>query len=670
MIKSLKTKTVLMMMILIIIPLIVLSVVSLVKFQSSTRDATEAKLEDLLNLTGEAIEDEIHQAGLVAKLISKDNEIIQYLSGDTSLRKDVYTFLKDIQGENSSLVEMLIVTDKTGMSLTAHSAEVLEIDVSDRDYVQQALAGQMGISEAIISRATEAAIIAIAYPVYDQDELVGTVISTVHFNNLADHVKRIKVFDGGYAYLFKKDGIVISHPNPDHEFTLQLKDISDETNQMVEDVVKGKSGEQYYSFEGVDKYVKYIPVGEWGLAITANYDDYMSTTLSTRNLAILVTIISAALAIVIAYLYADLGLIRPIRKLQKGMRLAGEGDLTVQVAIESVDEIGEMSRTFNEMIQEQAHIVENVKESALQINQSSEEVSHSTGEVSHTSEDISKRIMSVASNSQKQNDSMVNTSEVLLQLSSLIQLAKQRAMKAETSVHTSLEVANTGRDNVQETIRVIQDIDQSTKNTRTVLKELEVLSVKVSGVINTINGIAEQTNLLALNASIEAARAGEHGRGFAVVAQEVGALAEQTGEEAQGITQVVKDMVENINTAVQTMESSREAVENGVKQSHATDQAFLEIYENVNYMAEDITEIVSVTDEEVASSEQILSLIDDIATLSESNASNSQEVAASAEQQTALSQTIAATSQELTAMAHHLAELVERFNVGGTDESN
>lgn len=668
MIKSLKAKLMIMMISIIVIPMLVLSISSILNFQDATINSVEEKLDDLLVLTKEAIDDEISQAGLIAKLMSKDMNIRDFLAGERTLRSEVHTFLKEEQAENSELIEMLIVTDETGMSLTADSAETLEIDVSERAYVQEALSGNLGISDVIISKATGLPVIAIAYPVYKDQNLVGTVISTVHFSNVTSHVERIQVFEGGYAYLFNQEGICIWHPNADYIMTLDLHTVSEETIQMVKDINVGKDGVQYYKFEGIDKYVKYLPVQGWGLAITANYDDYMSTSIRVKNLAIIITALASIIAIVIAYLYSEMGLLQPIKKLQKGMLHAGEGDLTVTVESKSSDEIGDMTRSFNQMIAEQADLVGKVQVNAHEINMSSEDIAHSTGEVSHTSEAISKSILTISENSQQQNVSMIDTSEVLLQLSSLIQLAKQRALTADSSVETSLQVANIGRDNVKHIIDVIENISVSSTEAREELKILEELSVQVTGIIDTINGIAEQTNLLALNASIEAARAGEHGKGFAVVAQEVGNLAEQTGEEASGITEVVKNMVNNINKAADKMNSGKAFIEAGVKQSRETDEAFIKIYDAVVTIADDIKEIVSVTNEEVASSDRILTLIDHVASLSEVNAANSQDVAASAEEQTAISETIAAASEELTAMANDMSALVEKFIVGGQDE--
>ncbi len=89
----------------------------------------------------------------------------------------------------------------------------------------------------------------------------------------------------------------------------------------------------------------------------------------------------------------------------------------------------------------------------------------------------------------------------------------------------------------------------------TIMDEVERSTKAITGMIGEIEFIADQTRLLALNAAIEAARAGEHGRGFAVVADEVTKLANRSGQAANSINTMVKDVQKSTTQAMQTVES-------------------------------------------------------------------------------------------------------------------
>ncbi|MBZ9634536.1 methyl-accepting chemotaxis protein [Clostridium sp. FP1] len=344
---------------------------------------------------------------------------------------------------------------------------------------------------------------------------------------------------------------------------------------------------------------------------------------------IAIALISLFIAMLLSYFFTTKKIIEPIKILQKLMVKAGEGDLTVRAEITTKDEIQTLGECFNLMIKDQSDIISRVRSGAKELAAASEEISASTEEITSSTEQIAENIQNVAFNAENQNNSIIETSEVLVQLSSLVQIAENKALIAKNNSRDTVSAAKQGRTKVKETVEAIENINKTSMDTEVILKVLNELSKQVSGIINTINNISSQTNLLALNAAIEAARAGEHGKGFTVVADEVRKLSEQTNTRANEISSLINEMVVQIDRAVDSMHFGKEVVEHGAFVAKETDETFVSIINAIEQISKDINKIADIKKDEVASSEQIVKLIDSVATITEITATSSEEVVCS-----------------------------------------
>lgn len=524
--------------------------------------------------------------------------------------------------------------------------------------------GKEVVSEVLTSRFTGNPAIFIAYPLKENGKLIGTLVGSIKFDSISSYASQIKVGKSGYAYMIDKTGLIVYHPDSSKILKENANDnAGEDLKVLVQEMKEGKSSEGFYTYGNIYKYVVFQPVGNWVIAVTAQYDEYMSAALSIRNYTIIISLISIIIAMICAYTYSTIGIINPIKKLERLMRSAGEGDLTVKIDIQSKDEIEELGKSFNEMIKHQDRIVRNVTNAAEQLNAASEEMAASSEEISAATEEISATVNQVAQDAEKQNESIVDVSKVLVQLSSLVQLAQSRAKATSSNAANTMSAADLGREKVEETVKAMDIISKGSEETSQALESLSGLSSKVDGIINIINSIAEQTNLLALNAAIEAARAGEHGKGFSVVADEVRKLSEESNDRAREIAVLVSEMVKQTQNAVIAMERSKSEVNNGVKIVSETDKAFVDIINAIENIVKHVTEILDITGDEVASSDKVIGLINDIATVTESNASNSENVSSAAEEQASAINNLTATAQETSAMAEELTKLVERFKI-------
>ena len=663
--KSLKTKLSLIFFVLITVPLIALGIFSYIKASNTVRTMSQQELNEITNLTAETIDFSIKSVKSSVEFLSINNDMIDTLEKASDENKlKTFNLLSQMQKKNSDGVESLILVDKSGKAIVTSEKQNESMDMNDRDYVKNSLKGTSAQSDVIKSKFTGNTVIAVAYPIVKDNNVIGTIVGTIKFEEIYQHAAKIKIGQNGYAYMLNKDGVFIYHPKSEKILNESFFNIDNaDIKKIAEEMKAGKTGSGEYTYEGVKKYVIFTSVDGWILATTANYDELMSSSLKIRNYTIILTLAAILIAMTAAYLITTNNIIKPIKDLEALMSKAGDGDLTVNSHIKTKDEIQVLGESFNKMIESQLNIIKKVRTSSQELSATSEEMAASSEEITATVENVTNSIQGVAFDTEKQKNAIIETSQVLVQLSSLIQIAQNKAFTAKDNARNTMEAAHIGRKKVEGTVEAINIISQTSEETANTLRNLEGLSQRVKGIITTINGISNQTNLLALNAAIEAASAGEHGKGFSVVAEEVRKLSEQTALGANEISELIGEMVKQIELAVKSMNAGKSSVDNGVVIVNDTDKAFLSIIDLIEQIVKDVDQVVDVTKEEVANSDQIIRLIDTIATLSEYNFKNSQDVASAAEEQTASVENLAAAAQETSTLAYELNSVVEKFKV-------
>ncbi|WP_110955123.1 methyl-accepting chemotaxis protein [Anaerosinus massiliensis] len=377
-------------------------------------------------------------------------------------------------------------------------------------------------------------------------------------------------------------------------------------------------------------------------------------------------IIFLAVELIVAVSFVFLlehSILNSIHALQKTMRQAGEGDLTVHSQMQVHDEFGQLADSFNGMIDSQDKIVRQVAEASQQLGAASEEMSASSQEVTASFEEISTSMQSLAIETEKGNTAVLEASQALVQLSSLIQMAKVKASTTESDSAETQKAAQQGLHNVQDTMEMMHKIKNQTQITSDMIADLNSYSQQIRQIIDTITSISNQTNLLALNAAIEAARAGEHGRGFSVVAEEVRKLAEQSNQGTQEITHLIENVSLKTTQVVEAMAENSMQVEDGVQAVTKTGTALDTILAAVKHTANEINAINGIAAEEVANSDQIVKLIDQLASIIEAVERHAEQISASTQQQSAAMQNVTSCAEETAAMSATLQNGISHFKV-------
>ncbi|NGZ63753.1 methyl-accepting chemotaxis protein, partial [Vibrio aestuarianus subsp. cardii] len=202
---------------------------------------------------------------------------------------------------------------------------------------------------------------------------------------------------------------------------------------------------------------------------------------------------------------------------------------------------------------------------------------------------------------------------------------------AVEGVHQAAKNAQSGRTVVESTVKNVDQLSRTLEKSQHSISSLNKHVEQIGGAVTIIQAIAEQTNLLALNAAIEAARAGEQGRGFAVVADEVRALASRTHQSTEEITNVVSAIQTQMSTVVTDIAQCNTQGHETLDASSKLDQSLRQIITDMemiqsnseriasaieeqgivmNQVSESITELNSISDNNMHSAKQCLAEVD------------------------------------------------------------
>jgi len=174
-----------------------------------------------------------------------------------------------------------------------------------------------------------------------------------------------------------------------------------------------------------------------------------------------------------------------------------------------------------------------------------EGLSGGAGQVTVASSQVSSASQSLAEGASEQAAGIEETSSSIEEMASM---TKQNADNANQANHL-----------MTETGQVVEEANQAMRELTRSMTEITQASEETAKIIKTIDEIAFQTNLLALNAAVEAARAGEAGAGFAVVADEVRNLALRASDAAKNTAGLIEGSVKKIKIGSEIVSRTNDA---------------------------------------------------------------------------------------------------------------
>lgn len=325
----------------------------------------------------------------------------------------------------------------------------------------------------------------------------------------------------------------------------------------------------------------------------------------------------------------------PLSHMENVIKKVVEGDMEARIGIKSNDELGNISKSIDAMLNDRMTATSDIKDENETLNDSvvalletvaqlaqknltvrakvsedvtgpladalnmmSSETSKVLSKVMAVSEEIAETsnlvksqaddVILLADNERKEVEQTVveltSASDTMAKINKLAELSNTAAADA---IKTTITAMST----VTDTVNSINRIRDTIRETEKRIKRLGERSQEISTAVNLINNISERTHILALNASMHAASAGEAGRGFAVVADEVQRLAESSREATSEIATLVNNIQLETSSTVNTMNELTSQVVDGSKLAAQAGNEMEETHTTTAYLVDMVQKI-------------------------------------------------------------------------------
>jgi methyl-accepting chemotaxis protein len=476
-----------------------------------------------------------------------------------------------------------------------------------------------------------------------------------------------RTIEGKKEYLYAVDGAPLDAKDDVSAFgeaeNEPYPELAQAFEQKREQVGELSNDEQYGA-----TVTAYVPIldktGAMVGIVGADFDAEVVYNRLQSNSRYMLAVTAAVLIVAVAaiWLFARI-VVGPLKRLTDALKLVQAGDMTVRVDISRKDEVGELSRAFQQMVGDLSSMIRAIRDNAVQLNDASRLLSANAEQTAGSGIRITSSIREVATGAAVQVQRSTETANSMEEMSGGIQrIAESSAIVAEASLRATDE-AKLGNVRAERAMDTMTSIVSSTEAMADEIARLEQRTEEIGQIVVVMTDISSQTNLLALNAAIEAARAGEHGRGFAVVADQVRKLAGQAEESSRQIAQLVHNISQETIRVAGSIRDGSKDVQAGVEAVREADASFRTILAEVERVAFQVQEVSATSEQIAAGSEQVNAAIDEMAAISREAAKHYRDIADSSEGQLTSIEQMKRSTETLHGMAAQLNRMIERFKV-------
>ncbi|MVX62453.1 HAMP domain-containing protein [Clostridium chromiireducens] len=481
----------------------------------------------------------------------------------------------------------------------------------------------------------------------------GILIMSIKVNAFKDLFEKMKLNENNYVQIVDENKNII--------FNTDDKDANSSIlSNIIEDVYKKDS---YGNFIEDNNLITFSSCNNgWKIISEVPMNSLINDIRLSGFFTLIIGVICGIIAIVIG-LYIERGIIKPLNSIMKLMKKAEDGDLTVILDYKKLDEIGNLSSSFNIMIQKIKGLIGEVSLVSNKVLKNVEEVAEISMESAEATKQISMAIGEIATGSTEQAKSSSEAIDQIRILAQKIDTVMENTRRVKDISNETKEIGNSS-------IVVVRELNERTRQSVSMVQEinediydLNNNSNEIEKIIEVIKSISEQTSLLSLNASIEAARVGEAGKGFAVVANEIKKLSDQSKEATMMIANIINNIQNKTKNTVNLVNQANKIFNEQEKSVRNTDYAFRNIVDSTEKISLQVENVTRVMNDIYSFKEKTIETVENISVLAEESSAATEEVLASVEEENLSVQELASLSSELHEAVQNLNKSINMFKM-------
>lgn len=663
--KSIKTKLIVYFGTII---LVICAIFGMIAYKIS-RDAFIRDINDNLPKMSE------QASKIVEGRIKNEIENLEVLANTDIIKDNKYTLnekLEMLQSETTRRGHIRMgIADRNGKCIYNDGKE---LDISGREYFQNALKGQVGVSEPLISKIENSLVFVYSAPIKVNGVVVGVLLATRDGKEISNMVKDITYKKTGKAFIINSKGVTVAHQNEklvlemDNVIERAKKDSSlSELAEIEKKMINGESGIGEYNYSKIRNYVAYTPIkiANWSIALNAPNSEILAELNYLMKVLFIALLVLMGIGLTIVYIFGK-AMAEPIIKAALHIDEIAKGNYTLESSkkyLKGKDEIGNLLRSVKEMQENVKNMLLIVKTNSENIQCQSNNLNMVSEQMAGTAENVAQAIQEVARGTGSQAEDLVKITSVLTNFSGELDNMLKAINEIDENtkaIGVRADESNAEMKNVTASVsKVVEVFDDLTDKVSNVEKNIN----KINDITNLINSISEKTNLLALNAAIEAARAGEAGRGFSVVADEIRQLAEQSKDSALDINKLIVNISNDSETMVKATEIVKCELDDQKIQIETAIVSFGDIIKSVEDVKLKIDLLSSGASEINKQKESILVKIEGSSAVAEEVSAAAQQISASSQEMNACSEEVSASSEELHGTTLEMVESISKFKL-------